>query len=210
MERIRGGKVQYNLRADAMRWDTAKRKWSLNNAVERTIDTMQERVVTHKQLYINLNLKPADLRRDERMQDKMTTPELLRFIKGEEERGIEGLNTLKVEQHRRSATPFTVLMLTMIGAVVAGRKTRGGSGLHLAIGIGIAAVFILSDRFSTVFSTKRQPAALIAAWIPTLCSRSWRITCTAKHPSNHCQFFVARAPCPIPLAFHPNVFSTKN
>jgi lipopolysaccharide export system permease protein len=168
MERIRGGKVQYNLRADAMRWDTAKRKWSLTNAVERTIDTMRERVVTHKQMYIDLNLKPADLRRDERMQDKMTTPELLQFIKGEEARGIEGLNTLKVEQHRRTATPFTVLILTVIGAVVAGRKTRGGSGLHLATGILIAAVFILSDRFSTVFSTKGNLPPLIAAWIPNL------------------------------------------
>jgi lipopolysaccharide export system permease protein len=93
---------------------------------------------------------------------------LSRFIKAEEERGIEGLNTLKVEQYRRSATPFTVLLLTMIGAVVAGRKTRGGSGLHLAIGIGIAAVFILSDRFSTVFSTKSNLPPLLAAWIPNI------------------------------------------
>jgi lipopolysaccharide export system permease protein len=56
----------------------------------------------------------------------------------------------------------------LIGAVVAGRKTRGGSGLHLAIGICIAAVFILSDRFSTVFSTKGNLPPLIAAWIPNL------------------------------------------
>jgi lipopolysaccharide export system permease protein len=56
----------------------------------------------------------------------------------------------------------------MIGAVVAGRKTRGGSGLHLAIGIGIAAVFILSDRFSTVFSTKSNLPPLLAAWIPNI------------------------------------------
>jgi lipopolysaccharide export system permease protein len=168
LERIRGGKVQYNLRADAMRWDTARRKWRLDNAVERTIDTMQERLTEHAQLYINLNLKPADLRRDDYLKDKLTTPELSRFIKAEEERGIEGLNTLKVEQYRRSATPFTVLLLTMIGAVVAGRKTRGGSGLHLAIGIGIAAVFILSDRFSTVFSTKSNLPPLLAAWIPNI------------------------------------------
>jgi lipopolysaccharide export system permease protein len=61
-----------------------------------------------------------------------------------------------------------VLILTVIGAVVAGRKTRGGSGLHLATGILIAAVFILSDRFSTVFSTKGNLPPLIAAWIPNL------------------------------------------
>jgi lipopolysaccharide export system permease protein len=86
----------------------------------------------------------------------------------EELRGTEGLNTLKVEHHRRSATPATVVLLTLIGAIVAGRRTRGGSGLHLAIGIVIAAVFILSDRFSTVFSIKGDLPPLMAAWIPNL------------------------------------------
>jgi lipopolysaccharide export system permease protein len=52
--------------------------------------------------------------------------------------------------------------------VVAGRKNRGGSGLHLAIGIMIAAVFILSDRFSTVFSIKGDLPPLLAAWIPNI------------------------------------------
>jgi lipopolysaccharide export system permease protein len=54
----------------------------------------------------------------------------------------------------------------MIGAIVATRKTRGGSGLHLATGITIAAIFILSDRFSTVFSIKSDFSPLIAAWLP--------------------------------------------
>ncbi|HUQ96374.1 MAG TPA: LptF/LptG family permease, partial [Chitinophagaceae bacterium] len=62
----------------------------------------------------------------------------------------------------------TVLLLTLIGAVVASRKTRGGSGLHLATGICIAAVFIISDRFSTVFSTKGDFPPLLAAWMPNI------------------------------------------
>lgn len=168
MERIRNNKVYYNLRADVMRWDPDKKKWQLTNAVERRIDSMQETVKTSPELYIDLNLKPMDLRRDDYLKDKLSTPELQRFIKAEEQRGTEGLNTLRVEQHRRSATPFTVILLTLIGAVVAGRKTRGGSGLHLAIGIGIAAIFILSDRFSTVFSIKGNLPPVIAAWIPNI------------------------------------------
>ncbi|HUC81807.1 MAG TPA: LptF/LptG family permease, partial [Flavisolibacter sp.] len=53
-------------------------------------------------------------------------------------------------------------------AIIAGRKTRGGSGLHLAIGIVIAAVFILSDRFSTVFAVKSNFPPLLAAWVPNV------------------------------------------
>jgi lipopolysaccharide export system permease protein len=86
----------------------------------------------------------------------------------EELRGNEGLNALKVELYRRTATPASVLLLTLIGAFIAGRKVRGGSGLHLAIGIIIAACFILSDRFSTVFSVKGNLPPMIAAWIPNI------------------------------------------
>jgi len=93
---------------------------------------------------------------------------LSRFIRTEELRGREGLEAYKVEQYRRSATPFTVLLLCLIGAVIAGRKTRGGSGLHLAIGIIIAAVFMLSDRFSTVFAVKGDVSPMLAAWLPNI------------------------------------------
>jgi lipopolysaccharide export system permease protein len=54
----------------------------------------------------------------------------------------------------------------MIGAIISGRKTRGGSGLHLALGIIIAALFILSDRFSTVFSVQGNLLPALAAWLP--------------------------------------------
>ncbi len=83
-------------------------------------------------------------------------------------RGREGLSPLKVERYRRTATPATVLLLTIIGVVIASRKTRGGSGVHLALGIVIAAVFIISDRFSTVFATKSNFHPLLAAWLPNI------------------------------------------
>jgi lipopolysaccharide export system permease protein len=52
--------------------------------------------------------------------------------------------------------------------VIAGRRTRGGSGLHMAIGIIIAAVFIVSDKFSTTFSIKGNLPPILAAWLPNV------------------------------------------
>jgi lipopolysaccharide export system permease protein len=52
--------------------------------------------------------------------------------------------------------------------VVAGRKVRGGSGVHLAVGFVTAALFIIADRFSTIFSTKGNLPPLVAAWIPNI------------------------------------------
>ncbi|RYZ25835.1 MAG: LptF/LptG family permease, partial [Sphingobacteriales bacterium] len=41
-------------------------------------------------------------------------------------------------------------------------------GMHLAIGVVTGALFIMSDRFSTVFATKSDLHPLLAAWIPNI------------------------------------------
>lgn len=166
LEKVRNGEVFYNLRAQRMQWDTTKMKWSLTNVTERSINGMKETMREIPVMDIDLKLKPRDLTNDDYLKDKLITPELKQFIRTEELRGREGLDAFRVEMYRRSATPFTVLLLTLIGAIIAGRKTRGGSGLHLAMGIIIAALFILSDRFSTVFSVQGNFPPLLAAWLP--------------------------------------------
>jgi lipopolysaccharide export system permease protein len=168
LNRLKGERLIYNVRADNIRWIPAKKIWRLSNVMERSVDSSHERVKQLDSMVLNLNFTPQDLLKDYYLKDKLTTPELDRFIAMERLRGSEGLNTLLVEKHRRTATAVAVLILTMIGAIIAGRKTRGGSGLHLAIGIIIAAIFIVLDRFSTVFSTKGNLPPIIAAWIPNL------------------------------------------
>lgn len=168
LERIKDNKMVYNIRAEIIRWDTAADKWQLINATERDIDSMGERMRHHDSLFIALTLDPNELHRDNYLKDKLTTPELIRLIKQEEIRGTEGLNTYKVESYRRTATPASVLLLTMIGVAIASRRTRGGSGMHLAVGIIIASLYILSDRFSTVFATKGDLSPLLAAWLPNI------------------------------------------
>jgi lipopolysaccharide export system permease protein len=53
-----------------------------------------------------------------------------------------------------------------MGAVVGSRKTRGGSGAHLAVGIILAATFVVMDKFSLTFATKGDLHPFIAAWMP--------------------------------------------
>jgi lipopolysaccharide export system permease protein len=169
LHRIKGStQLVYNLRAESIIWDTTghKSRWVLRNVFERTITGMHEVVAVTTRKEMPFNFKPFDLSHDEFAKDKLPTPELSRFIKLEELRGAEDVNTLKVERYRRSATPITVLILTLIGATVASRKVRGGSGAHIAIAFVIGILFILMDRFSTIFSSKGNLPPIIAAWIP--------------------------------------------
>jgi lipopolysaccharide export system permease protein len=168
MQHIKGNQVDFNVRAESIRWDSTNKKWILENVIERSINGLQEKVTMYPSKVMDFNFKPFDLKRDEYAKDKLITPELDQFIKLEELRGSEGLNALKVERYRRDATPAAVILLTMIGAVVASRKVRGGSGVHLAIGFITAALFILTDRFSTIFSTKGNFPPMLAAWTPNI------------------------------------------
>ncbi len=73
-----------------------------------------------------------------------------------------------LEKNSRDAGPPSVLILTMIGAVVASRKIRGGSGFHLATGIVISVSYILLGRFASVFAVKGNFNPVLAAWIPNI------------------------------------------
>ncbi len=166
LAKIKNNRVYYNLRAESMRWDTAKKNWLLTNAIEHTNDGLKETARLIPTMNMNLNFKPEELRRDEYQKNKFTTPELKRFIQMEEIRGSEGLNTYKEERYHRDASPFSVIILTMIGAVISTRKVRGGSGLLLALGLVMAALFVIMDKFSVTFATKGNFSPLLAAWMP--------------------------------------------
>jgi lipopolysaccharide export system permease protein len=156
-----------NLRADEIYWDTTK-SWKLLEVISRKFEGIKEVQFRDTNQHRNFNFRPTDLNRDKYTKDKLTSPQLDDFIRLEELRGSEGINELKIERYRRDATCITVLLLTLIGAIVAGKKVRGGSGVHLAVGFVIAALFIVINQFSTIFSTKGNLHPMIAAWIPNI------------------------------------------
>ncbi len=117
---------------------------------------------------VNLNFKPGEVIKTQFTKNIMQTPALIKFINEEKLRGSEGINEFMVERYHRDATPASLIILTMIGVAVGSRKVRGGSDLHLATGFIIGALFILTDRFSTIFSTKGNLPPMLAAWMPNL------------------------------------------
>ncbi len=166
MKRINGLKMIYNLQADRVSWDSTTQKWKLESASERTINGLRETLRLIPDTSIKISLHPSEMLEERNKQEAMTTPELNRYLKREELRGAEGLNVYYVEKHRRTSAAVAVVILVMIGAIISSRKVRGGSGLHLALGIVISATYILLLQFSTVFATKANLDPLLAAWIP--------------------------------------------
>ncbi len=165
-ERINGTLLLEKTSADRISYDSVKKTWHLYNVTVRKNDGLKEELKQYPELTIAYPFKPRDLYEDVDIKETLTTPELNKFIAQEELRGRENLNMYYVEKHRRSAQPAAGFILCIIGVCISSRKIRGGSGLHLAIGIVMSAIYMLMLQFSTTFSTKADLDPLIAVWIP--------------------------------------------
>jgi lipopolysaccharide export system permease protein len=168
IQKFSNNKLVYDLRAINFQWDTAKRNWKLFSVLERNIHPSNESLVFSQNKSVVYNFKPIDLKQDDYLKDQLTSSELNNFIKMEKLRGSEMLSTYEVEKYNRDALPFSVLILTVIGAVLASKKVRGGSGFHLALGVFISVMYILISRLTTVFATKGNFTPWLAAWLPNM------------------------------------------
>jgi len=169
VEKIQGTILKEKLMADYVSYDTVKKVWHLHNVLIRTNDTgVHETERTIPEMEVKYPFTPGDLSRTEAIKEALTTAELDQYIETERLHGRENLNTYFVEKYRRSAQPFAGFVLTIIGACIASRKIRGGSGLHLAIGIVISALYIMFLQLSTTFSTKDNLNPIIAVWLPNI------------------------------------------
>ena len=168
IQQFKNNRLVASLKAVYFNWDEKKARWMLNNVMERKLDSLGEKITRHDSLLMAYNFKPIDLRKDDYLKDQMPTPQLNQFIKQEKMRGSENLSSLQVERYNRDAIPMSVLILSVIGAILASKKVRGGSGMHLAIGVILSFMYILFSRFSVVFATKGSFTPWLAAWLPNM------------------------------------------
>ena len=168
LEKINNGKRDYYLKADNIKWDSTKNKWSLENYFVRTIDGMHEKFYEGAKLDTALDFLPEEFSTRENKIEAMQTPELRTCIAAERQKGSYLIPYYEVEEYSRSAFPFATFVLTLIGAIVASKKVRGGIGWQLGLGLTISFSYIFLMKVSTVFATNGGMPALIAVWIPNV------------------------------------------
>ncbi len=170
IEQFNKSELVYLLKAESAEWLGPPDKWKVKNYTARSFDGNQETFINGEGSSIDttINLTPADFVRYENHKEMMDTKTLKAFINSERERGVGNIKKYEVELHRRTAEPFTILILTLIGVAVASRKVRGGMGFHLSLGVAIGAVYIFLSKFSTTFATNESLSPLLGVWIPNL------------------------------------------
>lgn len=109
-----------------------------------------------------------DLIKRDNDKDNMTTNRLINYISKQKAKGTGGTIVFEVERYRRSADPFSIFVLTLIGFSIASRKMRGGMAWHLVIGFGLSAIYLFLTKFSTTFSIKGGLPPVWGVWVPNL------------------------------------------
>jgi len=169
-ERFKDQELQYMIKAKKLKIKKAPNTWTLYDYEKRTFNGLSEtlEVSQGEQMDTVLNLTPDDFIRNINLMENMSTSELREFINIEKERGIGTAKKFIIELHRRTADPFTILILTIIGVSIASRKVRGGLGIHLALGVIIGASFVIISRFSVTFAHNLSIPPSIGIWVPNI------------------------------------------
>ena len=167
IEEFDGNELKYKVIADKATYDTINGIWKLSNYVERYIRP-EETMFKGKEKDMTLMLQPRDLYNIKEEFEVMNLFEIYDHIQDLELKGADNTLPYKIEMHKRIASPVAIIILTVIGAALSSRKTRGGIGLHLGIGIAITFSYILFMEFSRVFALSGVFSPFIAAWLPNI------------------------------------------
>lgn len=162
------GELAYHLRAPRIRWKTDRQFWEIPNYEEWKKVGDQFAYVQGTSKDTTLGFTPDEFVRRLELKEMMPYPELKQFIAQLNNRGLQKSVFFELEMHNRTANAFAVIILTFIGVAFSSRKKRGGTGINVAIGFGLSALFILFLRFSTTFATNADLPPIVAVWIPNI------------------------------------------
>ena len=168
LETIEGTILKEKLSARRIEWDTTNNNWKLINWQLRVIDGMQEVVTEGREMDTTINLSPDDFASLTGVQETLTNPELAEYIEVLQQRGDDGITLYRTEQYVRNMSPFAAIILTFMGLIVSAKKRRGGAGLQIAIGFGLAFLFIIFFMFSKAIAEANSMPPLLAVWIPNI------------------------------------------
>jgi len=163
------GEIVQLLQTDRLDFIGPPNNWRLNAYSVRTFDGAKESFVSYKQKHDTIfPFSPEDFIRYTNEMEMMTTPELKKFVAYEKSRGVADSIKHITEIQRRYADPFSIFILTLLGVTVASRKTRGGMGMNLAIGVTTGALFVFMQKFSSTFAQGNYISPELGMWIPNM------------------------------------------
>ena len=169
LEHYDGGTMTHSLEAADVHFDPETKRWTALRYTQRMFDsTGMESFSQHRNLDTLINLEATELGRISELILTMNIVQLNKFLSQQRDKGSDELGIIEVERHSRFAYPLSTFILTLIGVSLSSRKVRGGTGLHIGIGITLCFSYILFNRFFAEFAKSGTLPPWIAVWLPNI------------------------------------------
>ncbi|MEI7422067.1 MAG: LptF/LptG family permease [Prolixibacteraceae bacterium] len=168
IEKFEGRQLKSKLIADYIKWDRDKKKWVIHDYYIRDTSGPIEKITKGSAIDTTLKMNPAEFGQQNSRQETMDYWQLNQYIAELKLRGVDNVSSFEKENYQRTAGPVSTFILTIIGVSLASRKTRGGIGLHLGLGLLLGFSYIMFMQVSTIFAFKAGFNILLAVWLPNI------------------------------------------
>ena len=154
--------------ADATYVETTGRWRAPKYIIRRMYGDGEEEFLQFQRLDTMINLNTAELGKVDNLIKTMNISELDDFIDQQKTKGSDMISVFEVERQSRFSYPIATFILTLIGVSLSSRKVRGGTGLHMGLGIGLCFAYILFSRFAEEFAKGGVLPATLSVWMPNV------------------------------------------
>jgi lipopolysaccharide export system permease protein len=189
LEKFVDNKLVEKLSAKRIEWDSTKQKWRMRDWSIKKVDAVFERTGNPENTAgsekpatevipdslmrgdskdTTLVIHPKEFENDYRKYDGLTLNELNDYIRTLRSRGSTGVAVYEVEKYTRYSSTFTIFILVFMGAIVSSRKSRGGTGVQIALGFFLSFIFILFFTLFRTFAENGGWPPQISVWIPNI------------------------------------------
>ncbi|MBP8824018.1 MAG: LptF/LptG family permease [Flavobacteriales bacterium] len=190
LEKWEHGQLRSKLISDRAVYDTATGRWTVYDYMIREIPPdpgfamldqglkpqapVEQEVMPMEQirrgplLDTAIALKPSDLGQRLAIAAALDRTEIAAFIQAEKARGGSTVAYYEVEQKQRTSYPFATYVFTLMGVGIASRKVRGGTGVHMVLGVLLCLLYVFAMKMTTVAATNSAFNPTLAVWLPNI------------------------------------------
>ncbi len=169
LEQYKGQELSSVLFGRFIRWEPIRKTWRLEIVTQREfLANGNQRINSIPYLDTAIGFNPDNFFFRVEDVQSLNQNELESFIQKERLRGSPNVQALETEKYRRIASPFSTFILIVIAVSVAGRKSRGGLGIALGVGIFVILFFLFFSKYFVSLGNTNVLPAHLAVWLPNL------------------------------------------
>ena len=159
--------IARRLDAGQITWDDSLALWHARDVTLREFADDGTETFRHlAELDTALAVLPRDLAQSQRDAERLTLPEARAFVASLERAGVTERGRPAVAYHAKIAYPFANLVLVLLAVPLAARRRRGGQAAQLAVGLGVAFLYLALQKTIEPLGYVQTIPPAVAAWLP--------------------------------------------